>query len=71
MTQEKYQADGIMCVVQVCIETSKVRIVIGHYPQCDIVCDPSIAHGRTEVSSKLELQELSMLLCEGNNKVLM
>ena len=42
---------------------------VGNYPQYDIVCDPSIAYGSTEVASKSELQALSILLCKGNDMV--
>ena len=38
---------------------------IGNYLQCDILCNTSIAYGSTKVGFKLELQVLSMSLCEG------
>ena len=49
------------------MKTGMVCIIIGYYPQCDIVGYPSSAYGYTEVSSKLELPELGMSLHEGNN----
>ena len=42
---------------------------IGNYTQYDIVCDPNIAYSSTKAASKLKLQVLSVLLCEGNYTV--
>ena len=42
---------------------------VGHYPQCDIVCKPSISYSHIEVDSKLELQVLSISLYESNDIV--
>ena len=40
---------------------------IGNYPQCGIVCDPSIAYSSATVASKSKLEALSILLYKGND----